>query len=417
MATTITLSTLDKSAPCAYIRYALAFACSALQDTIATDALHKASKKLINEIPMLAGTVTINDDSNPTVTVTLQQVDAFQPTITYLSSAFHNYDTLRRHGITPSSISKTQTAPSVNNTNPCCVIQANFLEGGLIVVINLHHAVADIHGVSTIMCVMTEGLPLRELNEESLEQEAATVSEARASLSSRPGLSAFLPQAPAIDDKSPKSAVVLHFRLSNVLETTEIANFRRSWRDPNLTDKISPREVLIAIIWRAYVRARWPRSAPTGNVSTTMSFPINLRVDVIPTLDAHWMGNAETTVVATENPLYLGLAYDPSYIERTAAIVHAAVALDLEARKSGQSSELVVHDWTHVPVDMDLGLGLGRPDAVRRIGSGFGSNEVVLLPANPGADKWEVQIEWQREWVLAVLRDEGLKKYLLIVDR
>jgi hypothetical protein len=41
----------------------------------------------------------------------------------------------------------------------------------------------------------------------------------------------------------------------------------------------------------------------------------------------------------------------------------------------------------------------------------------VLLPANPGADKWEVQIEWQREWVLAVLRDEGLKKYLLIVDR
>lgn len=42
---------------------------------------------------------------------------------------------------------------------------------------------------------------------------------------------------------------------------------------------------------------------------------------------------------------------------------------------------------------MDLGLGLGAPDAVRRIGRGFGGNEVVLLPVNRRMRTWEVQFE------------------------
>jgi hypothetical protein len=69
---TFTLSTLDRGAPNTYIQYALTFACDAEQVTAATEKLQKATKSLVNEIPMLAGTVVTTSHENPIVTVTLQ---------------------------------------------------------------------------------------------------------------------------------------------------------------------------------------------------------------------------------------------------------------------------------------------------------------------------------------------------------
>jgi hypothetical protein len=42
--------------------------------------------------------------------------------------------------------------------------------------------------------------------------------------------------------------------------------------------------------------------------------------------------------------------------------------------------------------EMDLGLGLGAPDAVRRIGRGvwFGESEFVILPVDWERGRWEV---------------------------
>lgn len=57
-------------------------------------------------------------------------------------------------------------------------------------------------------------------------------------------------------------------------------------------------------------------------------------------------------------------------------------------------TQLIVHDWTLVPrmveQEMDLGLVLGRPDAIRRIGRRFGVNEMVLLPEDRLAQAWDV---------------------------
>jgi hypothetical protein len=149
---TFTLSTLDRGAPNTYIRYALTFACDAKQVTAATEKLQKAMKSLVNEIPMLAGTVVTNSPENPIVTVTLQQVNHFKATIARLGSNYQDYAALHRQRFPPSLISGIDATPFANDyttiTDPCCAIQATFIEGSLVLVIYLHHAVADIRGVN-----------------------------------------------------------------------------------------------------------------------------------------------------------------------------------------------------------------------------------------------------------------------------
>ena len=58
--------------------------------------------------------------------------------------------------------------------------------------------------------------------------------------------------------------------------------------------------------------------------------------------------------------------------------------------------------------EMDLGLGLGAPHAVRRTGR----NEVVLLPVNWGRGMWEVQIELEERVMRALAGDGGLRAWL-----
>lgn len=440
-----TLSTLDRGAPSVYIRYALTFACDATQSTAAVGRLQRATKRLISEIPMLAGVVITTDHANPTVAVTLQQVDSFQATIVQLQNNHQNYASFRRQGIAPRYISSLNSTPLTNDligdTNSCCVIQANLINGGLVLVIYLHHAVADVRGVATIIRLMSEGLPAREMSEESLDLEAVAVSQARARLSSGFGAPAFLASARDVEQRQQLSrqedgaesdgntpstgsgssgpsvslnrAAVFHLKLDIINQIAGMINTRRSLRDPTTTDNITPREVLIAILWRAYVHARWPKQ---DGMRTSISFPIDLRRHLVPPLEPHWMGNAEATVIANEDTLLLDAYYELSFIERTATIIHNSAnsaASDLLTRSrieminAGTSpgdlpdAQLVVHDWAFLPTmldqEIDLGLGLGTPDAVRRVGRTFGMNEFVLLPQDHQAQVWDVQVELRRD--------------------
>jgi hypothetical protein len=465
--TDFTLSTLDREAPRSYIRYALTFACDAAQAAAAVEKLQKATKRLVSEIPMLAGVVATSVQANPIITVTLQQVNDFEATIADLKNEHQNYAAVRRQGIAPRYIfditSTSLASDLIGDTNPCCIIQANLVGGGLILVINLHHAVADICGVATILRLMSEGLPARELSEESLNLEAVAISQARARLSSGFGAPAFLATARDVEqrrqlsrqqygtpsdsntptesasdsspDASSNRAVVLRFKLSIIVQIANMIKTRRSLRNTNPADKITLREVLIAILWQAYVRARWS-SGTRHTARSSVSFPVDIRPHIVPELEPHWMGNAEVTTIATEDTTRLYMPYDLTPIERTATIIHGSansVSSDLITRSRIElinesastpdrpETQLVVHDWTPVPVmlehEMDPGLGLGRPDAIRRTGRTLGANEVVLLPEDHQAQAWDVQVELQRDWMSAMLMDEQLRRFVWSVVR
>ena len=72
------------------------------------------------------------------------------------------------------------------------MIQAKFINGALILVIYLHHVVADTNGMSTNL--MSEGLPPRKFDHYTLDSEATAVSQGRSRLSNyfETGAPAFL---------------------------------------------------------------------------------------------------------------------------------------------------------------------------------------------------------------------------------
>lgn len=395
---TFTLSTLDQGAPRTYLRYALTFACSIEEVTVTVEKLDKAVRSLISEIPMLAGNVTFNEEHKPVIMATLQQVDGFSATIKDCSGTTPSYINICRQHIPLKHTTGDDLTPLPDDpdarSSPCCAIQANFIDGGLVLVIYLHHAAADIKGISTILRLMSEGLPICKLDQEALDLEATTVSQARARLSDGSGAPAFLALARDIerrqqhskqqesrtdahdktlavnDNTTPEASstrgVILSFKLNIITQTAEMINSRRLLRDSSMTDLITPREVLIAILWRAYVRAKWPGGGDAdGGTHTSVSFPVDLRGCLAPPLDSHWMGNAEATTIAIENILRLAMAYDVSTLERTASIVHTSVsaaASDLlvcskislmssdPSPKDPPTANLVVHDWTPLPV-------------------------------------------------------------------
>ena len=458
--TDFTLSTLDRGAPRTYIRYALTFACKADQSNAAVERLQKATKRLVSEIPMLAGVVTTSDQNNPNVAVTIELVNDFKATIAHLQNDHQKYADILRLGFAPRYISSASTTPLaddlIGDTNACCAIQGNLIDGGIILVIYLHHAVADIRGVATIIRLMSEGLPARELSEESLGSEAVAVSQARARLSSGTGIPGFLASARGIEERqqlveghaglqsdrntpvseggSPgtaaasTSAAILRFKLNTITAAAELINRRR--RDRNNTEKVTPRDVLVAILWKAFVRAHWANGTQI-TARSSVSFPVDVRAHLVPALEPHWMGNAEATAVAIDDITMLRGSYDLTFIEFIVNIIHDsanAVSTDLRTRSriemineskstpAPPETQLVIHDWTPVPrmseQEMDLGLGLGRPDAIRRIGRSFGANEMVMLPEDHEGQAWDVQVEVRDGCMTRLQSDELLRAFL-----
>lgn len=466
---TFTLSTLDQAAGATYLRYALAFAHEQSNGatTATVENLNKAVKSLVNEIPMLAGRVYLNEKSHMVIRVTLEEVDSFTASIVDLNGTSESYATIHRHGFAPRYMTGESLIPCSGTSNAAdqraCAIQANFIEGGLILVICLHHAAADIKGVTTILRLMSEGMPLRALDQDTLDQEAMTVSLARSRLSEGNGAPGFLVLARDIYQQQQQQqqqtglsreltrnnsssalpqpanqAAVLSFKLKILSQTTEMINDRRRLRArDNETlppEAVTARDVLIAIVWRAFTRARWSAggtASESNSPKSSVSFSEDIRGHLLPPLGPHWMGNAQVPVYASESIITLGMYYDLSNVERTATTVHSAAktaASDLLVRsrinhmnanpktQTLPTAQLIVHDWTMTPDseehEMDMGLGLGEPDAIRRTRRDIGNNEAIILPKNEHNQAWEVQVELQQSHMANVLRDNLLRPFL-----
>jgi hypothetical protein len=103
---------------------------------------------------MLASTVTTSDHEKPTcVTVTPKQVEELAAIIKHLEGHTQSYQDIYQGSFVPRHLEGFDLIPLANrpegNHSPSCAIQANFIDGGLILVIYPQHAVADINGMNT----------------------------------------------------------------------------------------------------------------------------------------------------------------------------------------------------------------------------------------------------------------------------
>lgn len=220
--------------------------------------------------------------------------------------------------------------PDATKTWPALSIQANFIEGGLILCFAFHHCVAD--GGSFITFIKQFGAGLK--NPPRVDSGVDKIAHKRLPYTpSKPGqlkrLDSF-PQyaaanAPVRPPPGPCTTKILQFSAAKVraLEAAVNQHLKATIEPEAYATNIG---CLSSLIWVASVRARRDRLSPTEEVK--MGVAVNVRAVTDPPLPKDYFGNAflHTTATATVDEL-LGSEIDFRTDSIVSSIPIAAVAL------------------------------------------------------------------------------------------
>lgn len=495
------LSSIDQSSIRVYIRYALCYPCDGDNASVTkiTDRLTSALKRGVSYMPILAGKVypvpaqadsadsrrhslveystrqypltvqrratVVQDASNEQrgrleVRVTLDEVNAFKPTFKTLGKDEfpHDFATLSQAGMPPNALIGDAFTPlpdkpeDSDGGSPVFAMQANFISGGVIVAIYLHHSVAGVQGLVALlrcMSVSEEVLPGRpDLTTDEIRGEALEQSRLRDRLSGARGYQANLDEhpiyKPLIDSNAATKVApiqageptckVLAFSLRMLDAARDLANERHQEINADPVSRISRFDCMISILWKTLSRARWPFGAAIEGQTSALVIPISIRKRLEPGLDGSYYGNCDvfsytqSTISRLSVPLDIieisntALSVRRGFSSLTEARVRSAIAIinECEDVRSvnhpciDSRSDVFMTNWTDIPVreDTTLGMGIGAALWARKLSSEHSNYDCVLLPLS-GDHAWEVMVSLPEPEMKRLLEDPGLERFLI----
>lgn len=179
------LSSIDHSVVRTYVPYCLCFPCEKSRTEFATNKLSIAVRRAVTHFPILAGTVGpargSQDERQAScyeVSLTLNQLENFRPSVKELSETefSHTWADLVTKEMPPMALISSFLTPLPEEpeaeTLPAFAVQANFIPGGLIVSLFLHHSITDIFGITAVTRQMSDCLPSKRLTDQDLRENA-----------------------------------------------------------------------------------------------------------------------------------------------------------------------------------------------------------------------------------------------------
>lgn len=376
--------------------------------------------------------------------------EPFQPVIKHWASddCPKSYDELAAEGMPSGAFIAGFLAPEpVQGDNPAFTVHANFLSGGVLVVISLHHSVADVHGLAAVVrCMSIDHMSpsSKELSLQTLQTDAQQQPRIRDRLSGSRGVkpSHFgYADWEKLNRSSPERCRILTFDLGRVLEVTEMVNKRAalSFAQPFAT--VRPIECLIAMLWKALTRARRLRASEH---QSKLSVEVDMRMHL--SLDHDYIGNACHLAEVQAPALQLNLPFDVGTLSNISQTVHnmmavpevqmrsaiaavneAPVVRSLSRNTVPSDADVLITDWSGLPTDGEatMGLGLGNcqfvsrreptlvllqcanPSAqVRHVLSDQPVDGCTIMPQRPEAGAWEVAVHYDNETMAHLLDEE-----------
>lgn len=391
------------------------------------------------------------------VRVTIDNVTAFEPTFKTLGEEEYpfSYEKLAKDGMPPmafigSELTPLPDIPEVSpEGSPVLAVQCNFISGGVIVAIYLHHSVGGVQALSSLMRCMSiseDVLPNQSgMTDDSLREQALEQNRLRDRLSGSRGCQASIDDHPVY--KSPKTVSdgalvisgrpachVLAFSPKMLDMARDLANEHFSLIKGDPTVRLSRFDCLLSIVWKALIRARWPRGAAAEGQTSALVVPINIRARVEPALNAAYIGNSDLFSYTESEVCKLGLPFDVSTIANTAYSVRkslsgltepkvrSAIAIinECEDVRSINSpsidveSDFFVTNWADFPISEEttLGMGLGPAEWSRKLSRDHAHYDCVLLPFGR-ARACEVSVQLAESEMELLITDPGLKPFLL----
>lgn len=420
---------------------------SAQSATITT--LQKGLERLSEALPWVAGQVVKEPgpegssgvfkikhlDSTPRLVINDLRNDPSTPTM----------EDLRRAGFPMSMFDEDVVAPRRTlpggpgydpaGPEPVLLLQVNWIEGGLVLTVNGQHAAMDMTGQGEVIRLLSKACK----GEPFTAEEVATQNLARDTIvpllddSYEPGDELdeqVVPQQPlhtqpaTLEDPSTQPKVQWVYFSFNSKSLSELKAEADRSRDGS-TPFISTDDALTALIWQAITKARLSRLKPDQKIKLSRAVDARSFVGV----SKGYPGLLQTMTYNNETPQQLiafplGIIASRLRSELDAEKVRfrvqgLATAMSRLADKSGFSftalsnpnTDIMLSSWAKVGCwDLDFGLGLGKPECVRRPMFTPCEGLMYLMPRSLDGEI-SLGVSLRKDDIERLKADEGFIKY------
>lgn len=295
---------------------------------------------------------------------------------------------------------KTLPLPGTFDEFPVFLVQASFISGGLLLSVVAEHGAMDMTGQGQIIRLLSKACR----NEPFTAEEVSMGNLPRHDIiplldsSYKPGpeLSHQIIKPPPTPPAPPAKSTWAYFSFS----ASSLGALKSLAMQTVTTGYISTDDALTALIWQSVTRARFPRLSPETPSTFARAVDVRRFLDIpqtYPGLIQNMTYHTSTLQRLVHEPLgvlasRLRLAVDPN----TSTLGHDSRALATFLSRSPDktifsfsadlelSTDIMLSSWARVGCyDLDFGLGMGGPEAVRRPRFDPFESLMYLMPKTP----------------------------------
>ncbi|KAJ5455272.1 Transferase [Penicillium sp. IBT 31633x] len=339
--------------------------------------------------------------------------DPSAPTMDGLRQARYPFTMLDEKVIAPcTTLNLPNSLPSITAESALVFcVQANFIEGGLILTIVTQHNVMDMTGQDFVIRLLSKACHDEPFTSEELAVGNMNRSHVIPLLddSYTPGpelAQQIVKTQPSADDAAPESAVPPKSTWAYIeLSATQLESLKLLAINtlPPSTDYISTDDAVSAFVWQSIARARAPRLEPTSESMLTRAVDMRQRLnipkdypgllqtltystDTVQNLCKEPMGLVAAELRSQLNPRKNDLAFKTralaTFFSRSTDKSKASFTATVNV-----SSDFMLSSWCGISCyELDFNLGLGKPEAVRRPGFTPFEGLGYLMPRSPAGE-------------------------------
>ena len=415
-----TFSAVDQVTPPIYSRRLLIFSRQDDNREQSVLALRSGIQRTVNEIPILAGQMG-HSPAGWTVKPgeARLRVKDLDMSFSQLQTSGFSEEMLPAHIVS--------SVPAITDPESewhACRIQANFIRGGLLLVISINHTTMDGYGISKVIEALSRNCRVHESSaaahlsvktDHQLDRSVLLVCKDEAKSGDIRKLDAYTLVQGVPPNLLPSSEriVTKSFQLSlPALKTLKrAASPREGW--------ITTHDAVNALCWRTHARGRYQAGLLSDEDVARFAFPVEFRTLVDPPLPPEYMGNA-VLMTKVELPVKTLLGadglrraaeairhgvrrVDASYVGNFIGVARSLeepgrlkINLKLERRNTAFGSTSY-KSFAHSTLDWDA-AALGRYERLRLASGVTGEGMSIILPVLADGS-WEVTVSLEEELV------------------
>ncbi|KAK1990084.1 hypothetical protein LX36DRAFT_440245 [Colletotrichum falcatum] len=445
------LSTLDYMSPRSYFNYAVFFKVEDVDKSKAAAVLKEGLERTLAQTKHLVSTIEKDEDGghsfvkrkSSTVKFVVQHLDSPGdefPSFAEIEAAHFATTALGDIGVLSNAPMTYGEKPEAHpDSNPAAAsFKANFIPGGLILNMHVHHYSNDISGWGSLTRQLAENCSAIVNGTEFPPFDPGCLDRSRFNAPAVPEESRAdaPPQADRHPAHRPSQSLLFHLPRSKAAELKRAAS-------PDDGSWVSTYDAVAALVWRTFSRIREPFYRPDPSSSTIWAEAVDMtRRLADPEVPARMQGNvffAAVSATASSVPqltvarvvsearlselaAYTRRMTDGVTGELLAAALRALAPVRNKAELSIRVSSfppmsLILTDWRHADV-CAADFGFARPAAFRHLfGSGMVPEGIVVvypprLGGPAGDDEGvELQVAFEKELARQLVEDPGWNRY------